>query len=82
VFEDFTRPDALVRWMGTARSWEPRPGGEFTVLFDDRCVRGRYVEIDRRRRLVISWGRGGSRETLPFFSTLEVSFTAEARGIT
>jgi uncharacterized protein YndB with AHSA1/START domain len=80
VFEYFTRPDALVRWMGDRAVLEPRPGGEFTVFFDDRCVRGRYVEIDRPRRLVISWGRDGSREMPPFSSTLEVSFTPEAGG--
>jgi uncharacterized protein YndB with AHSA1/START domain len=80
VFDHFTRPDALVRWMGDRAILDPRAGGEFTVFFEDRCVRGRYVEIDRPRRLVISWGREGSREMPPFSSTLEVVFSREANG--
>jgi uncharacterized protein YndB with AHSA1/START domain len=80
VFEYFTDPEALVRWMGDRAVLDPRPGGEFTLFFDDRCVRGRYLEVDRPRRLVISWGRQGSRELPPFSSTLEVSFTPEGGG--
>jgi uncharacterized protein YndB with AHSA1/START domain len=80
VFEYFTRPEALVRWMGDRAVLDPRPGGEFTLYFDDRCVEGRYVELDPPRRLVITWGRRGSREMPPFSSTLEVSFEAEGSG--
>lgn len=80
VFDYFTRPEALVSWMGDRAVLDPRPDGEFTLYFDDRCVQGRYVEVDRPRRLVITWGRSGSRQMPPFSSTLEVSFTAEAGG--
>jgi uncharacterized protein YndB with AHSA1/START domain len=80
VFDYFTRPEALVRWMGDRAVVDPRPGGEFTLWFDERCVQGRYVEVDRPRRLVISWGRRGSREAPPFSSTLEVNFTPEVDG--
>jgi uncharacterized protein YndB with AHSA1/START domain len=80
VFEYFTRPEALARWMGDRAVLDPRPDGEFTLFFDDRCVRGRYVEVDRPRRLVITWGREGSRQLPPFSSTLEVSFVPEQRG--
>ena len=80
VFEYFTKPDALVRWMGDRAVLDPRPGGEFTLYFGDRCVEGRYVEVDRPRRLVISWGRRGSRELPAFASTLEVFFTPEGEG--
>jgi uncharacterized protein YndB with AHSA1/START domain len=77
VFEYFTRPEALTRWMGDRALLDPRPGGQFTLYFDDRCVEGRYVEIDFPRRLVITWGRRGSRELPPLSSTLEVSFARE-----
>ena len=80
VFEYFTHPEALVRWMGDRAVLDPRPGGEFTIYFAERCVQGRYVELDRPRRLVIAWGRSGSREMPPFSSTLEVSFLPEAGG--
>ena len=80
VFDYFTQPDALVQWMGDRAVLDPRPGGEFTLYFEDRCVEGRYAEIDRPRRLVITWGRRGSREMPSFSSTLEVSFAPEAGG--
>jgi uncharacterized protein YndB with AHSA1/START domain len=80
VFQYFTRPEALVRWMGDRAVLDAQPGGEFTLFFDDRCVRGRYVEVDRPRRLVITWGREGSRQMPPFSSTLEVSFVPESQG--
>ncbi len=80
VFDYFTTPEALVRWMGDRAVLDPKPGGEFTLWFDERCVQGRYVEVDRPRRLVITWGRRGSREMPPFSSTLEVTFTPEADG--
>lgn len=80
VFDYFTKPEALVRWMRDRAILDPRPGGRFTLFFDDRAVEGRYVEIDRPRRLVISWGRSGSRELPPHSSTLEVTLTPEAGG--
>jgi uncharacterized protein YndB with AHSA1/START domain len=80
VFEYFTRAEALVRWMGDRATLDPRPGGEFTLFFDDRCVQGRYVEVAPPSRLVISWGRQGSRDMPPFSSTLEVSFRPEGGG--
>jgi uncharacterized protein YndB with AHSA1/START domain len=80
VFDYFTQPEALVRWMGDRAVLDPRPGGEFTLFINGRCVQGRYVEVDRPRRLVISWGRRGSRHMPPFSSTLEVSFASEGGG--
>jgi len=80
VFDYFTRPEALVRWMGDRAVVDPKPGGEFTLWFDERCVQGRYVEVDRPRRLVITWGRRGSRDMPPFSSTLEVNLTPEPGG--
>jgi uncharacterized protein YndB with AHSA1/START domain len=80
VFDYFTKPDALARWMGDRAITDPRPGGEFTLFFGDRCVEGRYLEVDRPRRLVISWGRRGSRSMPPFSSTLEVSVAPEGEG--
>jgi len=80
VFDYFTRPEALVRWMGDRAVVDPKPGGEFTLWFDERCVQGRYVVVDRPRQLVISWGRRGSRGMPPFSSTLEVNFAPEVGG--
>lgn len=80
VFEYFTRPERLIEWMGDRAVLDPQPDGEFTLFFDDRCVRGRYIEVDRPHRLVISWGRQGSQDLPPGRSTLEVLFSREPDG--
>ena len=80
VFEYFTQPDALVLWMGDRAVVDPRPGGEFLLYFGDKCVEGRYVEVDPPRRLVIRWGRRGSPTFPPSVSTLEVTLVPEAGG--
>ncbi len=80
VFDYFTNADALARWIGDRAIVEPRVGGRFTVFFGERIVEGRYVEIEPPRRLVISWGRDGSRELPPCSSRLEVTLTPERDG--
>ena len=80
VFDYFTSAEALARWMGDRAVVDPRPGGQFTIFFGDRRVEGRYVELDRPRRLVISWGRAGSRRFPPGSSVLEVTLTARDGG--
>ncbi len=80
VFEYFTRPDALVRWIGDRAIVEPRAGGQFTLVFGDRTVAGRYVSVDPPHRVVITWGRVGSASFPPESSTLEVTLTAEHGG--
>ncbi len=56
VFEYFTRPEALLRWMGEHAVVDPTPGGEFTVDIRGVPVRGRYLELEPPWRLLISWG--------------------------
>ncbi len=80
VFEYFIKAEALVRWLGDAAVLEPYPGGRFSVAFGPRTVEGRYLELDRPRRVVISWGRVGSRELLPGASRLEVDIRPEHNG--
>ena len=80
VFEYFTKPEALVRWMGDRAVLDPRPGGEFTLYLAGKCVEGRYVELDPPRRLAITWGRRGSLSFPPSASTLEVSLLPEHDG--
>jgi len=80
VFDYFTKPEALVRWMGDRAFLDPRPGGEFTLSFGGNTVRGRYMEVDAPSRVVISWGRGGSYEFPPHSSTLEVILTPQGEG--
>ena len=80
VFEYFTNAKALARWMGDQAVVDPRPGGQFTIFFGNRRVEGHYLELDRPRRLVISWGRAGSRTFPPGSSVLEVTLTAQDGG--
>jgi len=80
VFRYFIEPKALASWLGDRAILDARPGGRFTVFFDDKAVEGRYVEIDPPRRLVITWGRVGSPTFPPHASTLEVTLTPEGRG--
>jgi len=80
VYEYFTRPDAIVRWMGEYAELEPVPGGQFTVNIGGAPVRGRYLQLDPPRRLLISWGYAGSERLPPGTSTVEVRLTPEGTG--
>jgi uncharacterized protein YndB with AHSA1/START domain len=80
VYEFFTRPEAMVRWMGEYARLEPEPGGQFTVNIQGTPVRGRYLQLDPPHRLVISWGYAGSEPLPAGASTVEVRLTAEGAG--
>jgi uncharacterized protein YndB with AHSA1/START domain len=82
VFGFFTRPEALVRWMGDYAVLDPTPGGEFTVDIRGVPVRGRYLEVDAPHRLLVSWGHAGSERLPPGASTLEVRLEPYAGGTT
>lgn len=77
VFRYFTEPDAITAWMGDSAQVDPQPGGAFVLRLDDRVVEGRYIEVSPPSRIVISWGRRGSRELPPHASTLTVQIVAE-----
>src|SRR6266566_3263169 len=80
VYEYFTRPEAIVRWMGDYARLEPEPGGQFTVDVNGAPVRGRFMLLDPPHRLVISWGYAGSERLPPGASTPDVRFIAEDTG--
>ena len=80
VFEYFTRPQAMVTWMGEYALLEAEPGGRFCLDIKGAPVRGRYLHIDPPRRLLISWGYAGSDDLPPGASTVEVTLTAERDG--
>jgi uncharacterized protein YndB with AHSA1/START domain len=82
VFDYFTRPESIVRWMGDYAVLDPQPGGEFTLDINGVPVRGRYLEIEPPRRLLISWGHAGSERLPPGASTVEVTLTPERDGTT
>jgi uncharacterized protein YndB with AHSA1/START domain len=79
VFDHFTSPEAMVRWMGDYALLDASPGGAFEVDINGVPVRGRYLELQRPHRLLISWGHAGSDRLPPGASTVEVTLTP-ARG--
>lgn len=82
VFEYFTRAEEIVRWMGDYALLDPRPGGEFTLDINGVPVRGRYLDLEPPRRLLISWGHAGSKRLPPGASTLEITLTPDDTGTT
>ena len=80
VYEYFTQPAAIVRWMGEYALLEPEPNGRFAVDIRGTPVRGRYLELEPPHRLVISWGYAGSDRLPPGASTVEIRLTAEPGG--
>ena len=66
IFDLWTKPDLMVRWMSPypgavdcKASCDLRPGGAFSLVMSSaessREVSGTYVEIDRPRKLVFTW---------------------------
>jgi uncharacterized protein YndB with AHSA1/START domain len=80
VYEYFTRPEAIVSWMGEYALLEAEPGGQFVLDIKGAPVRGRFLELDPPRRLLISWGYSGSGRLPPGASTVEVRLTADRGG--
>jgi uncharacterized protein YndB with AHSA1/START domain len=57
VFDMFTDPRQLIRWIGISADLQPRPGGRFRFeVAPGRFCEGQYVIIDRPVRLVFTWG--------------------------
>jgi uncharacterized protein YndB with AHSA1/START domain len=82
VFDYFTKPGAILQWMGDYAVLDPVPGGQFTLDINGVPVRGRYLEVDRPRRLLLSWGHAGSDRLPPGASTVEVTLTPRDGGTT
>jgi len=80
VWDYFTKPGLLVRWMGEYAVLEPEPGGQFTVNVQGAPVRGRFLRLDPPRLLLISWGYAGSDRLPPGASTVEIRLTPDGTG--
>ena len=80
IYEYFTRPEAILPWMGEHAVLEPEPGGRFELDVRGAPVRGRYLELDPPHRLLISWGYAESDQLPPETSTVEVRLVAEPGG--
>jgi uncharacterized protein YndB with AHSA1/START domain len=57
VFDMFTDPAELIRWIGISADLEPWPGGRFRFeVMPGQFCEGEYVVVNRPSRLVFTWG--------------------------
>jgi uncharacterized protein YndB with AHSA1/START domain len=80
VFAHLVSAERMVRWMGEHAELRPEPGGMFAVDIKGHLVRGRYLEVEPPRRVVVSWGMAGSHDLPPGASRVEFVLTPTATG--
>jgi uncharacterized protein YndB with AHSA1/START domain len=57
VWEFLVDPQKATRWMGTRATIDARPGGVYYCeVIPGHTAKGEFVEVDRPRRLVFTWG--------------------------
>jgi uncharacterized protein YndB with AHSA1/START domain len=79
VFEYFVDPTKMVMWMGTEATLDPRPGGVCRINPSGQAAMlGEFVEVDRPRRIVFTWGwETAAFKTPPQSTLVEVSLTPD-----
>lgn len=80
VFEYLVTDDGMTAWMGQRAALDPVAGGDFAVDIAGHAIRGTFVEIDRPRRVVVTWGMGGSADLPPGSSTVTFDLIATPDG--
>lgn len=80
VFEHLVTPEGMVAWMGQHAELDARPDGTFAVDINGSPVRGRYLEVDPPRRVVVSWGVAGSDVHPPGSSRVEFTLVSVGDG--
>jgi uncharacterized protein YndB with AHSA1/START domain len=86
VWEFLVDPEKVARWKGLpATAFEARPGGGYRIeIIPGHIAKGEFVELERPRRLVYTWGweaAGGKPHAVPpGTSTIEVELVPRAGG--
>ena len=83
VFSYLIEPEKLRKWMTIGSgTTDIRPGADFRYeMTKDATARGKYVEITRPTRLVMTWGwEGGDVVTPPGSSTVEITLKPDGGG--
>ncbi len=80
VFDYLVTADGLTSWMGQYADVEPEAGGLFLVDIAGSPIRGRFLEVHRPKRVVVSWGVAGSDELAPGSTTVSFTLTPVERG--
>ena len=81
VFDMFTDPRQLVRWIGISADLQPRPGGRFRFeVTPGQFCEGQYIIVERPGRLVFTWGWTDlSFGLAPGTSRVEVTLTGSGQ---
>ena len=66
VFEYLTTNSGMTAWMGQYADLEATAGGRFAVDIAGHPVRGKFLEVSRPYRVVVSWGFAGSVDLPPW----------------
>ena len=84
IFEFLVDPDKMMLWMGRDVELEPRPGGLFRCDINGRNIaRGTFVEVDRPRRVVFTFGwEGGEGSVGPGESAVEITLEPDGDSTT
>lgn len=80
VFDYLVTEAGMAAWMGRHATLDPRAGGGFAVDIAVYAIRGRYLEVERSRRVVVSWGVAGSPDLPPGASTVTFTLTPTPHG--
>ena len=80
VFKHFVRPEMLIRWMGECARLEAVAGGIFSVDIDSVLIRGKFLALDRPKRIEIAWGEAGNADMPPGATRLAIDLEAVDNG--
>jgi uncharacterized protein YndB with AHSA1/START domain len=86
VWEFLVDPEKVARWKGLpATEFEPQQGGGYRIeIIPGHVAKGEFVELERPRRLVYTWGwepgTDGPHAVPPGSSTVEIELEPEGTG--
>jgi uncharacterized protein YndB with AHSA1/START domain len=85
VWEFLVDPQKATRWMGSTATLDARPGGQYRVdVIAGHVASGEYVEVERPRRLVWTFGweaeASGPNPVPPGASTIEIELEPAGDG--
>lgn len=81
VFRYFTDPARYVRWMGSAATLEPVPGGQYRVRMRDGVeAAGQFTDVEPPHRVVFTWGWTHDDAVPPGSTRVEVTLQPSAGG--
>jgi uncharacterized protein YndB with AHSA1/START domain len=81
IWEFLVDPEKAKTWMGMDLDLDPQAGGVYRCqVIPGHTARGEFVDVDRPRRLVFTWGWDGNEGVPPGSSTVEIDLTPEEGG--